>query len=201
MTSNKFLALVARMSLVLSVIFGFAMLTACSDPPKEWPPITIQGEMGQGSSAAGHAEHFVRHYTATIGEMIAIGFFLIFLLVIPWAAIFGTLESLLGKAEVPIEAGIVLLASIGLWHYSDTFSELGLGWDLLFLDVIPALLALIFQEKKKLLFAIPAGGALLLLVVRGYAWIVDAFTEHSIVMVGGVVIGGVLLLIWAARRK
>lgn len=202
-SSNKFACLVARIVLVVAVVFGFApMLTACGgEPERELPAMQWLGDVEPGTSPAGRIDHFVRHATGGIGVGISIILVFLFLLVVPWVAVIGTLESLFGKLEVPVEAGLILLASLGLWGYSDTINKLGMGWWLLGMDVIPAVLALIFQKKKRAIFAIPAVGAIGLLVVMGYALIVDAFAEHSVVMIGGGMVVGVLLLIWWLARK
>jgi hypothetical protein len=204
MTSNKFSFLIARIVMAVTLLFGVApMLSACSDPPKEWPPITIQGDWGQvTTSPADRADHFVRHYTGIAGHAFSVTLYMCVISLMPWVVILVIPGVLFGKLEMKVESLLILGASAMLWFKSDTFQDLGLGWWLLILDVIPATIMLFWSEEhgKILLFALPAVACDLYMVMSTIIWIGDGLVKSPLITLAWIV-GKVFVTIFCYKHS
>jgi hypothetical protein len=76
-----------------------------------------------------------------------------------------------------IESLLILVAGALLWFGSSTFRDLGLGWWLLILDVVPAAIMVFWtsERHKILLFGVPAAILVIHTVINVFTWIANGF--------------------------
>jgi hypothetical protein len=136
---------------------------------------TWKGDLEPGSSYAGFAEHQVRRAASAGGHSVAYVVYLALIAIVPWITIILIPGALAGDWEMKAESSLILFASLLLWFGSDTFRDLGLGWWLLILDIIPAAIMIFWTSEsgKVLLFGVPAALLGVHTIINIIIWVAD----------------------------
>jgi hypothetical protein len=166
------------MVLFLAALFVSPVMVGCGNPADKFPDMSMKGDIEPGSSRLAVADHGVRQGGCVVTHSLGYLVYLAVILAIPWVAILLIPGVIAGEWEMKIESALIIFASATIWFGSSTFRDLGLGWWLLVIDVIPAIIIIFWTSErlKILLFGIPTG----ICVVYHALSFIMGITDHVI---------------------